>query len=618
MFKKILVRMPNWIGDAVMATPTLSVLRDRFKKGEITLLAKPPVAALLEHHPDIDRIFIYEDQGKHAGIPGFFRLVRSLRKEKFDLAFLFQNAFEAALLAALAGIPERVGYAADGRRFLLTRSVPKRDAPVHQRDAYLYLMNFWGGPLKVGPQAKIYGVPLLAQDQERPPEARRPYLKVTEEEKRGALARLESHGISKDDLWVGINPGAAYGSSKRWAPARFAAVADRLVERHRAKVVIFGGPAEAGIAEQVAAEMKHPAVILAGKTSVREVMALVSRCRLFITNDSGPMHVASAFEVPLVAVFGPTNPAATSPAGRYDSVIQKKAACAPCTHRECPIDHRCMEEISVEAVLAEAEKQLKISSSAKDPNERRKSSLEETYVHGAHLHRERAATGPLYSRPAQSIQPEESLEEIKGSKERRKFSLEAILTEKKGAVFLDRDGTVNEDVGHMTSLERFALIPGAAAAIAKLNRRGIPVVLITNQSGVARGIFTERFVGEVHRHLQRVLAEQGGFLDAIYYCPHHPDFIPCQCRKPGLGMIEKALSEHPIDFSRSYIVGDKPLDMALAREGAKGVLVQTGYGKKSLQEMLESGKKPAHVAENLPGAVEWILGDMRERKRVDA
>lgn len=190
--------------------------------------------------------------------------------------------------------------------------------------------------------------------------------------------------------------------------------------------------------------------------------------------------------------------------------------------------------------------------------------------------------------------------------------------EKRGAVFLDRDGTINVDVGHMNALEKFALIPGSAAAIAQLNRRGIPVFIITNQSGVARGMFTEGFVGDVHRHLQALLAEEGGSFDAAYYCPHHPDFMPCGCRKPAMGMIEKAIAEHAIDLSRSYIVGDKPIDMALAQGGAKGILVQTGYGKQSLIEMMKSEVRPDHVAEDLARAVDWILDDMKERKLIDA
>ena len=553
--KKLLVRAPNWIGDAVMATPALSALRERFRGAEITLLAKPAVAALFERHPDVDRVLVYHDPGRHAGLSGFFRLVRSLRRERFDLAFLFQNAFEAALLAALAGIPERAGYAADGRRFLLTRSLSRREAPVHQRDAYLHLMNLWDGALQ----------------------ARKPYLKVTEDETGRARELLGRHGISPRDLRVGINPGAAYGSAKRWLPARFAAVADRLAERHGAKILIFGGPAEVALAEAVAGEMKRPSVVLAGKTGVREAMALISECRLFITNDSGPMHIASAFGVPLVAVFGPTNPAATSPSGLHDRIVQNKAECAPCAHRECPIDHRCMEGISVEAVLNEAEKQL---------------SRENTPPISP------AQPGAGESQPARSA--------VKGPHEKR------------GAVFLDRDGTINVDVGHMNSLEKFALIPGALPAIIQLNRRGIPVFIITNQSGVARGIFTEAFVGEVHRHIQFLLAEEGGLIDAAYYCPHHPKFMPCNCRKPAMGMIERAIREHSIDLSRSYVVGDKSIDMALAQGGAKGVLVQTGYGKQSLQEMIESGMRPDHVADDLARAVEWILEDMKERKMIDA
>ncbi|MFQ5780765.1 MAG: lipopolysaccharide heptosyltransferase II [Nitrospiria bacterium] len=526
--KKILVRMPNWIGDAVMAVPALSALRVHFKDAQITLLAKPLVAALFEYHPDIDRIIIYEDRGKHYGLIGLWRLIRSLRNEGFDLAFLFQNALEAALIAAGAGIPKRVGYAGDGRTFLLTGSLKKKGAPSHRREAYLALMRLVG---------------FIGWDGFET----RPTLVVTPEEQQAAWTLLESYGISKTDCIVGINPGAAYGPSKRWLTSRFAAVADRLVAEFNVKVLIFGGPAEIKIAENVQREMKNRSIVLAGKTSVREMMALVSRCRLFLTNDSGPMHVASALEIPLVATFGPTNPDGTSPAGNRSLVVQNKADCAPCRHRECPIDHRCMEGLSVEAVYEAAVKQLN------------------------------------------------------------------GFREKAGAVFLDRDGTINEDVGYLDRLQNLSLIPGAAAAIAKLNRKGIPVFLITNQSGVGRGFFTEKFVGEVHRYLQVLLAKEGASLNGIYYCPHHPETMPCQCRKPSMGMIEKAISEYPIDLSRSYVVGDKSLDMALAQRGAKGVLVQTGYGKGTLQELRRSGMPPDHVSNNLSDAVEWILRDMGER-----
>lgn len=526
MFNKILVRMPNWIGDAVMAVPTLSALRARFPESRITLLAKPPVAALFEHHPAMDRLMVYESPGRHAGFAGLWRLVRSIREGRFDLAFLLQNAFEAALITAAAGIPERVGYAADGRRFLLTKSLDKKSAPLHQKEAYLHLMH------SVGSASEF---------------ERRPFLVISEKEKQSASDLLFAEGIARWEQVIGINPGAAYGSSKRWDPARFAAAADRLAERYPVKVVIFGGPAEVAVAEEVRRNMKHPAVVVAGKTTVRMMMALIARCRLFITNDSGPMHIASALGVSVVAVFGPTNPDATSPAGADDLIVRKKADCAPCTHRECPIDHRCMTGISAEAVAAAAERQM------------------------------------------------------------------ARLGRRKIAVFLDRDGTINQDVGHIGTIDRFEMIPGAAEAIARLNRRGISVVIVTNQSGAARGFFTEEQIGEVHRHLRERLSEAGGHLDGIYYCPHHPQITPCACRKPQMGMIERAISEHPIDLSGSYVVGDKPLDIGLARGGMKGVLVRTGHGEASLQEMMQAGTGPDYVAADLPAAVEWILEDLQRR-----
>ncbi len=526
MYQKILVRAPNWIGDAVMAIPTLSALRARFPESRITLLAKPQVAALFEHHPVIDRLWVYESPGRHAGWMGLWRLVRSIREGEFDLAFLLQNAFEAALVTAAAGIPERIGYAADGRRFLLTSALDKKSAPLHQREAYLHLMQL------VGSEGRF---------------ERSPYLVITEKERQSAADLLAAEGIDRWEPVIGLNPGAAYGSSKRWDPARFAAAADQLLERYPAKVVISGGPAEIAIAEEVRRKMRHPAVIVAGKTTVRMMMALIARCRLFITNDSGPMHIASALGSPVVAVFGPTNPDATSPAGADDLIVRNKVDCAPCTYRECPIDHRCMSGVSVEAVVAAAE---------------------------------------------------------------RKW---ASLGRRKVAVFLDRDGTINRDVGHMDALHKFSVIPGSVEAIARLNRRGISAIIVTNQSGVARGIFPEERVGEVHRHLQSLLAEAGAHLDGIYYCPHHPEIIPCGCRKPAMGMIERALSEHAVDLSGSYVVGDKPLDMGLARGGAKGVLVRTGHGEASLQEMAQSGKRPDHVADDLTAAVEWILEDLQRR-----
>lgn len=284
-FKKILVRAPNWIGDAVMATPALSALRVSFPDAEIVVLAKPAIAAVLEAHPDIDRIIFYEKPGKDAGLFGLWRLSQSLRREGFDLAFLLQNAIEAALIAFFAGIPERVGFSTDGRAFLLTKSAKKNKAPTHRQEAYLSLLCLVGGKV----------------------EKRVPYLLVESREREKAHEQLKATSHGGASCVIGLNPGAAYGSAKRWLPERFAQLADRLAAQFQAQILIIGGPKEVALAETVQKEMRHQAIVMTGKTSVREMMALISQCDLFISNDSGPMHIASALRIPQVAIFGPTN-----------------------------------------------------------------------------------------------------------------------------------------------------------------------------------------------------------------------------------------------------------------------------------------------------------------------
>lgn len=528
--EKILVRAPNWIGDAVMATPALRALRHFYKTAEIVLLAKPAVASLFERHPDIDRVIVYDDPGAHTGVRGFLRLAALLRGEGFDLAFLLQNALEAALLAFFACIPRRVGYSTDGRGLFLTRRMKKAAAPVHRSDAYLALMRLVDGIEEKSAAA----------------------LALNASECEAARDFLKSLGVSFSGPVIGLNAGAAYGTAKRWPPERFALLADRLADQFQAQILIFGGKTEVETAEQIKGRMRNSPVLLSGKTTVRQMMACIKQCQLFISNDSGPMHVASALCVPQVAIFGPTNPAATFSQGAQDIMVQNKVECSPCRHRVCPIDHRCMERLSVDVVFGAAVTQL------------------------------------------------------------------TRLQKKTGAVFIDRDGTLNPDPGYINKIEGFSLFPSAAAAIARLNQREIPVILVTNQSGVARRIFPESFVAVLHLHLQRLLAREGAYLDGIYYCPHHPDGPACGCRKPAGGMIRQAMRDHALDFSLSYVVGDKASDIGLAEslspeESARSVLVRTGEGDAALKALSAAGKRPAYVAEDLSGAVDWILEETTRR-----
>ena len=332
--EKILVRAVNWLGDAVMTTPALEAIRSTYPAAKITVLANPLVAQLLAQHPQIDEILIYDKKERHAGFSGRLRLAGELRRRRFDLAILLQNAIDAALLAWLARIPVRIGYGTDGRGLLLSHSCPvtAEVKAIHHVDYYLAMLEHFG----------ISG------------SRRQLLLGLTDVERLAADRLLREAGFASDDFILGINPGAAFGSAKRWIPERFAAVADTLAERWNARVIITGGPGETEIASAIAAAMSKDCLNLAGKTDVRSLMALISRCGFFVTNDSGPMHIAAAFNVPVVAIFGSTDDSVTSPYSRFATVVRGYADCAPCHKRECPTDHRCMTAVTADQVVAAA------------------------------------------------------------------------------------------------------------------------------------------------------------------------------------------------------------------------------------------------------------------------
>ena len=180
----------------------------------------------------------------------------------------------------------------------------------------------------------------------------------------------------------------------------------------------------------------------------------------------------------------------------------------------------------------------------------------------------------------------------------------------KAAVFLDRDGTIIEEAGYLSDPAQVRLIPGVADALARLRKAGFRIVVVTNQSGIARGYFGEADVAKVHAALDRLLAEHGAGIDAYYFCPHHPDFgSPCECRKPGTGMVKMAAMELGLDVAASYFVGDKAADVELGiNSGGRAILVLTGYGKEEHTLLEAKGTAPYQVLEGLPEAADWILG----------
>jgi heptosyltransferase-2 len=259
-----------------------------------------------------------------------------LRREHFDAAILLQNAFDAALIAWLARIPERIGYNRDARGLLLTQAIPvpaPGDIPRHERFYYLELLRR-AGMIERFPATEA--IRLDGTDAAR-------------EAGTAHLAQLGIHGTA-----IGISPGAAYGNAKCWYPERFAAVAQSL---RPDAVVIFGSAGERALCETVAEALRDAGTSvqnLAGETTLREFIDLAAACRLFLTNDSGAMHVASALGVPTVAVFGATDDTTTGPTGPLARVVREHAECSPCLLRECPIDHRCMTAVTVERTAAVA------------------------------------------------------------------------------------------------------------------------------------------------------------------------------------------------------------------------------------------------------------------------
>ncbi|MCX5828387.1 MAG: lipopolysaccharide heptosyltransferase II [Deltaproteobacteria bacterium] len=337
--RTILVRGTNWIGDAVMTLPALAAIRRTWPQAQISVLAKPWVVDIYRESADVNRIVIFEEPGRHSGPTGKIRLAGELRQYRFDMAILLQNAIEAAIIARLAGIPIRAGYNSDVRGWLLTHSVHRTPAirQIHQIDYYLEMVKALGCD-SAGRNLRLE----LRSDTRSLADG---WLKIPE---------------SQHQLIIGMAPGATYGPAKRWPVDRFAAVAAEIIREYGATIILFGSKQDQDVTDAIATTIQGHCLNLAGKTSVREVMALIARCHAFITNDSGLMHVAGAMNVPTVAIFGSTNPVTTSPPGERNIIIQKPVDCSPCLKTVCPTDFRCMNLIGVEEVLAAVGQAIKI------------------------------------------------------------------------------------------------------------------------------------------------------------------------------------------------------------------------------------------------------------------
>ncbi len=336
---KILVRATNWIGDAVMSLPALRALRGRFPDAEISVLARPWVADLYKGESSLDRVIPLAGEAGWREFGTKWKLARRLKAEAFDLAVLLPNSFESAAVVRLAGAKRIVGYARDGRSALLTDAIARPlpgELPKHERFYYLELLR------RAGLIDSIPDVPRIR------------FEGLDEARKRGEVA-FRRAGLKLPV--IGVSPGAAYGSAKRWIPERFALAATRLAGTLGASVAVFGSAAEQELCGEVARACAGSN--LAGGTSLRDFIDMAAACSIFLTNDSGAMHIASAAGIPTVTVFGPTDETATGPLGPLARIVREPVDCAPCLKRECPIDHRCMTRITVNHVLVAAEELLR-------------------------------------------------------------------------------------------------------------------------------------------------------------------------------------------------------------------------------------------------------------------
>ena len=325
---RLVVRMPNWLGDVVMALPALAAIRAAYPDVFLAVAAIPSLAPILAEGIDgrPQQVVTIDGSGEAA----------RLREGQFGAAILLTNSFRTAWAARQSGIPERWGYAASGRRLLLTRALT-RPRRVHQSEYYLALL-------------RGLGIEAAAAE---------PRIVVGDASRRRARQLLAGEGIEETGILVGFAPGAAYGHAKRWLPERVADVVTRLTRERGVTCVLVGagGDREAGRAIEFSLPPDVRVVNLIGRTDLRQLAGVLAACRAFVSNDSGSMHLAAAVGVPVTAIFGPTDERATAPIGDHD-VILHQVFCRPCMLRECPIDHRCMRRISAADVYAAVTRRL--------------------------------------------------------------------------------------------------------------------------------------------------------------------------------------------------------------------------------------------------------------------
>lgn len=331
------MRAPNWVGDAVMAVPALRELRRVLPAAQITLVSRPGAADIFIDADFVDDVLVYD----RTGLASTGNQAREWRRRKFDLALLFQNAFEAATIAFLSGVSVRIGYDTERRSVLLTHPLPSPSWKDERHESFYYLHI-------VEEFARLVSDRTLTKTN-----GPRFDLHVSEDRKRQALRLLHEHGARIEAPLAVLCPGSINSLAKRWPAERYAILANRLFESG-ADVALIGSPGELEVSQEVCKHAQRQPIVLTGKTTVAEATAIISVADVLITNDTGPAHIGAALRTPTLVIFGPTNPLTTYPFSSSAEIIRRAPDCAPCMLRDCPIDHRCMTAVTPEDVFERA------------------------------------------------------------------------------------------------------------------------------------------------------------------------------------------------------------------------------------------------------------------------
>lgn len=340
--KRIVVRGTNWVGDAVMTIPALRELRQLFPDAHITLATRPWARELFAEADFLDDLLAYD----RRGLRSVFDQVREWRARNFDLAVLFQNAFEAALIPALARVPYRIGYATERRSFLLTHTLPLPEWRSSKHEVFYYL-NI------------VAAIERIVSGKEHSLDDYQPDIgmQLSNQRRSAGADLLARRGVDSDRRVVALCPGSINSRAKRWPAERFAALADLLIEAGT-QVVLIGSAGEVEVSNEVVAGMRQQPIALTGSTTLSEAVEVLATADLLITNDTGPAHIAAALGRPTLVIFGPTNPVTTQPFSSGAEIVRHPPDCAPCMLRDCPIDHRCMTAITPEELFSRAQAML--------------------------------------------------------------------------------------------------------------------------------------------------------------------------------------------------------------------------------------------------------------------